>query len=174
MESVFSWSEVKTIAIPSSSVSTLRLYVGFWGILRRQMRSITLNLPYCTTIFTTRFPPWSLPGVGNGGGKRQFVTPGHSSDPGSNMGKRDRLTRKTRPSASSHVIPDPGHPTPRRWKRLRIPTTTTTTTPHTPPLSSPHTHNHPTTQPPAAAAPAPKPFPQEFPLCCAFPARKWL
>ena len=25
------------------------------------------------------------------------------------------------PSASSHVIPDPGHPTPRRWKRLRPP-----------------------------------------------------
>ena len=37
------------------------------------------------------------------------------------MGKRVRLTRKTRPRASSHVIPDPGHPPPRRWKRLRPP-----------------------------------------------------
>ena len=26
----------------------------------------TLKLRYCTTIFTTRFPPWSLPRVGNG------------------------------------------------------------------------------------------------------------
>ena len=57
----------------------------------------------------------------NGGGKRQVVTPGHPSDTGSNMDKRVRLTRKTRPSASSQVIPDPGHPTPRRWKRLRPP-----------------------------------------------------
>ena len=45
----------------------------------------------------------SLPRVGNGGGKRQFVTPGHSSDPGGNLGKRVRLTRKTRPGVSSHV-----------------------------------------------------------------------
>ena len=48
----------------------------------------TLELRYCTTIFTTRFHPWSLPRVGNGGGKRQFVTPGHPSDPGSNMDKK--------------------------------------------------------------------------------------
>ena len=40
---------------------------------------------------------------------------------GGNVGKRVRLTRKTRPSASSQVLPDPGHPTPRRWKRLRLP-----------------------------------------------------
>ena len=70
----------------------------------------TLELRYCTTIFTSRFPPWSLPRAGNGGGKRQVVTPGHPSDTGSNMDKRVRLTRKTRPSASSHVNPDPGHP----------------------------------------------------------------
>ena len=35
--------------------------------------------------------------------------------------KRVRLTRKTRPGVSSHSIPDPGHPTPRRRKRLRPP-----------------------------------------------------
>ena len=39
-----------------------------------------LKLRHCTTIFTMRFPPWSLPRVGNGGGKRWDVTPGHSSD----------------------------------------------------------------------------------------------
>ena len=40
-----------------------------------------------------------------------------------NFGKRVRLTRKTRPGVSLHSILDPdlGHPTPRRWKRLRPP-----------------------------------------------------
>ena len=40
---------------------------------------------------------------------------------GGHAGKRVRLTRKTRPGVSSHSNPDPGHPTPRRWKRLRSP-----------------------------------------------------
>ena len=35
--------------------------------------------------------------------------------------KRVRLTRKTRPGVSLHSIPDQGHSTPRRWKRLRPP-----------------------------------------------------
>ena len=47
----------------------------------------TLKLRHCTVVFTMRFPPWSLPRVGNGGGQRQFVTPGHHSDPGGNLGK---------------------------------------------------------------------------------------
>ena len=81
----------------------------------------TLKLRHCTTLFTMRFSPWSLHWVGNGGGKRQLVTPGHQPDGGSNVGKRVRLTKKTRPDASSHVIPDSGHPTMRRWKRLRSP-----------------------------------------------------
>ena len=46
-----------------------------------------------------RFLPWSLPRVGNGGGKRQVGTPGHLSDPGGKFGRRVRLTRKTRPGA---------------------------------------------------------------------------
>ena len=79
----------------------------------------TLKLRHCTTLFTMRFSPWSLPRVGIGGGKRQFITPGHLLDVGGNVGKWVRLTRKTRPSVSSHGIPDPEHPTPRRWKRLR-------------------------------------------------------
>ena len=52
--------------------------------------------------FSTRFPTLVVTRVGNGDSKRQSVTPG-------------------RPGASSHLIPDPGHPTPRRWKRLRPP-----------------------------------------------------
>ena len=56
-------------------------------------------------------------GVVNG----QFVTLGHLLDESGQVGKNVRLTRKTRPGASSHSIPDPGHPTPRRWKRLRSP-----------------------------------------------------
>ena len=81
----------------------------------------TLKLRHCTTLFSKRFPPWSLPRVDNGGGKRQVIAPGNPSDAGSNMGKRVRLTRKTRPGVSSMIIPDPGHSTPRRWKRLRLP-----------------------------------------------------
>ena len=110
-------------------ISTSRLFVGF-GV------SQTISFRHCTTIFTMRFPPppssshsplpslhglYSLPRVGNGGGKRWFVTLGHLLDHRSNVVERVRLTRKTRPGASSHVIPDPGHPTPRRWKRLRPP-----------------------------------------------------
>ena len=71
--------------------------------------------------FTMRSPTLSFLRVGNGSGKRQFVTPGHLLDEGGQVGKRVRLTRKTRPDASSHVIPDPGHPTLRRWTRLRPP-----------------------------------------------------
>ena len=40
----------------------------------------TLKLRYCTTLFTMRFPPWSLPRVGTGDGNRQFVAPGHLLD----------------------------------------------------------------------------------------------
>ena len=71
--------------------------------------------------FYHAFSPWSLPRVGNGGGKRLLVTPGRQPDDGSTVGKPVRPTKKTCPDASSHVIPDPGHPTPRRWKRLRSP-----------------------------------------------------
>ena len=35
-----------------------------------------LKLRHCTDLFTMRFLPWSLPRVGTGGGKRQFITPG--------------------------------------------------------------------------------------------------
>ena len=122
MESVFSRSPIWTME--SCHYQCLKAVCGVLGYPKGAAAEFldgTLKLRHCTTIFTTRFPPWSLPSVGNGGGKRQFVTPGHLSDAGSNVDKRVRLTRKTRPGASSHVIPDPGHPTPRRWKRLRRP-----------------------------------------------------
>ena len=50
-----------------------------------------------------------------------MVKSGNLLDCRGNFGKRVRLTRNTRPGASSKFIPDPGHPTPRRWKRLRPP-----------------------------------------------------
>ena len=77
----------------------------------------TLKLRYCTTLFTKRFPTWSLPQVSFGIGKRSFSTVGHLLDIDSTVGKRVRLTKKTRPGISSHVIPDPvpGHSTPRRF-----------------------------------------------------------
>ena len=39
----------------------------------------------------------------------------------SNVVKRVRLTRKTHGSVTPVSIPDQGHSTPRRWKRLRSP-----------------------------------------------------
>ena len=82
-----------------------------------------MKLRHCTNLFTKRFPPWSLRRVGSGIGERHSVTADHLPDAGSTVGKRVRLTMKTRPSATSHVIPDPdpGHSTPRRWKILRPP-----------------------------------------------------
>ena len=83
----------------------------------------TLKLRHCTDLFTKRFPPSTLPWVGSGIGKWYGITIGNSSDAGGNSGTRVQLTKKTRPGAASHVIPDPdqGHPTPSRWKRLRAP-----------------------------------------------------
>ena len=37
------------------------------------------------------------------------------------LGSGSRLTKKTRPDVPVHGNRDPGHPTPRRWKRLRLP-----------------------------------------------------
>ena len=108
--------------LESSHHQCLKAVCGVWGCSKGSALELldgTLKLRHCTKVFTMRFPPWSLPRVGNGGGKRRFVTPGHLLDAGGNVGKRVRLTRKTRPGAASHIIPYPGHPTPRRRKRLR-------------------------------------------------------
>ena len=64
--------------------------------------------------------PWILPRLDRGVGKRSVVTSGDLLDCGGNFGELAPLTRKTRPGASSNFIPDPGHSTPRRWKRLRL------------------------------------------------------
>ena len=62
-----------------------------------------LKLRHCTDLFTMRFPPWSLPRVGNGGGK------------GSGLPRRHVQVN------TFYGILDQGHSTPRRWKRLRSP-----------------------------------------------------
>ena len=80
-----------------------------------------LKLRCCTTPFSNRFPTWSLPPVGNGRIRSLGVATGHSVDDGSNVVKRVRLTRKTHVGVPSVNIPDQGRLTPRRWKRLRPP-----------------------------------------------------
>ena len=104
-------------------INALRLFAGVLEYPKgaaAELLDDTLKLRHCT-LFLPRVFPHGLPRVGNGGGERWYVTLGHVPDDRSNVGKRVRLTRKTRPGASSHVIPDPGHPTLRRWKRLRSP-----------------------------------------------------
>ena len=49
------------------------------------------------------------------------VATGNAVDDGSNVVKRVRLTRKTHGSVMPVSIPDQGHSAPRRWKRLRPP-----------------------------------------------------
>ena len=66
-----------------------------------------LKLRYCTFPFTKRFPPWSLPRVGSQIGKRYLVSSDHLPVAGGDVGKRVRLTKKTRPGISFHVSPDP-------------------------------------------------------------------
>ena len=78
----------------------------------------TLKLRHCTTIFTMRLPLWSLPGIGNAVGETKNFPCGHLLNESSNTGKRVRLARKTRPGVLVLRYLDPGHPTPRRWKRL--------------------------------------------------------
>ena len=80
-----------------------------------------LKLRCCVTPFSQRFPSWSLPPVGNGRVRSLDVATGHLVGEGGNMVKRVRLTRKTHVVFHRFSIPDQGHSTPRRWKRLRPP-----------------------------------------------------
>ena len=80
-----------------------------------------LKLRCCTIPFSNLFPTWSLPPVGNGRIRSLGVATGHSVDDGSNVVKRVRLTRKTHVGVPSVNIPDQEHSSPRRWKRLRPP-----------------------------------------------------
>ena len=76
----------------------------------------TLKLRHCTDLFTMRFLPWSLPRIGNGLLLLVFIL-----IPVVILVKRVRLTRKTRPGVFSQSNPDPGHPTPSKWKRYCAP-----------------------------------------------------
>ena len=80
-----------------------------------------LKLRCCTTPFSKRFPTWSLPPVGHGRIRSLDIAIGDAVANGSNGVKRVRLTRKTQGSVTPVSIPDQGHSTPRRWKRLRPP-----------------------------------------------------
>ena len=80
-----------------------------------------LKLRCCTTPFSNRFPTWFLPPVGNGRVRSFFDATGHSVGESGSRVKRVRLTRKTRVGVQPGSIPDQGHSTSRRWKRLRPP-----------------------------------------------------
>ena len=125
LESEISWSEVKTIGILSLSMPMSSGCLWGFGVSQRSSCGAFRCHSYTPTLYHYFYHAFSpldfLPRVGNGGGKRWYVTLGHLPDDRSNVVKRVLLTRKTRPGASSHVIPDPGHPTLRRWKRLRPP-----------------------------------------------------
>ena len=71
----------------------------------------SLKLRYCAAVFTKQLPPRVLPRLGGGVGRSKVVTSSDLLDCRGNFEKRVRLTRKTRPGASSHVIPDAGHST---------------------------------------------------------------
>ena len=59
--------------------------------------------------------------IGHGRIRGLHVATDHSVGVGGNLAKRVRLTRKTHVSVQPVSIPDQGHSTPRRWKRLRPP-----------------------------------------------------
>ena len=78
-----------------------------------------LKLRCCSTPFSNRFPTWFLPSVGDGRVRRLGDATGPLDSYGGSRVKRVRLTRKTRGSVQPVSIPDQGHSTSRRWKRLR-------------------------------------------------------
>ena len=80
-----------------------------------------LKLRCCTAPFSLRFSTWTLPPVGNGRIWSLGVATGQSLDEGTIVVKRVRLTRTTHVGVPSVNNPDQGHSTPRRWKRLRPP-----------------------------------------------------
>ena len=68
-------------------LKAVRGVLGYPNGSALELLDVTLKLRYCTTLFTIRFSPWSLPRVANGSGKRQFVTPGHLLDEGGHVSK---------------------------------------------------------------------------------------
>ena len=106
-------------------INALRRYVGFWGILKVQLWSFLmalLKLRHCTEVFTMRFPPWSLPRVGYGSGKRQSVLLVISwMKVVTRVKKGLALPGRHVQGASSHDFPDPGHPTPEEMEKIAPP-----------------------------------------------------
>ena len=104
-------------------VSAVMLQGGLWG-------SRVSSRCSCGAFWMERSSsasaPWFLPSVFpsvlplfvRGVGKRYAVTSDFLMGCRSNFGKRVRLTWKTRPGIPLHGVPVPGHPKPRRWKRL--------------------------------------------------------
>ena len=122
VESMFSRSYFQTVRILSSPVSECSLWVlGYPKGSAAELHDGTLKLRCCVTPFSNRFPSWSLPPVGNGRVRSFDAAACHLVGEGSNMVKRVRLTRKTHVGVPSVNNPDQGHLTPRRWKRLRSP-----------------------------------------------------
>ena len=80
-----------------------------------------LKLRCCSAPFSSRLPTWSLPSVGDGRIRRLGDATGPLGSSDGSRVKRVRLTRKTRGSVQPVSIPDQGHPTSKRWKRLRPP-----------------------------------------------------
>ena len=107
---MFSWSLFKTIAnvgphqcpgyvhlvMESMFLRSLFKTIGISGLWGFGLSwRVIAAAGHCTTVFTKQFLPWVLPRLGGGVGNRRVVTSG--------------------------VNPDPVHSTPRRWKRLRSP-----------------------------------------------------
>ena len=80
-----------------------------------------LKLRCCSTPFSHRFPTWFSPSVGDGRIRNLGDATGPLVGSGGSGVKRVRLTRKTRVSVSPARLPDQGHSSSRRWKRLRPP-----------------------------------------------------
>ena len=88
---------LKTRPLESCQYQCLKAVCGVLGYPKGAAAELldgTLELRLCTTIFTMRFPPWSLPRVGNGGGKRWNVTLGHVPDDRSNVVEGSRLPER--------------------------------------------------------------------------------
>ena len=78
----------------------------------------SLKLRCCGAPFSNRFPTWSLHPIGNGRIRDLDDATNHLVGEDGNIAKRVRLTKKTPGRVSTVSIPDQGHSTSRRWKRL--------------------------------------------------------
>ena len=106
----------KTVRIISS---TMPWGFGYPKGSAAELLDGALKFRYCVTPFSKRFPTWSSPPIGNGEIRDLHVATNQLDGGGGNIAERVRLTKKTQGSVTP-VIPDHGHSTSRRWKRLRL------------------------------------------------------